>query len=288
MLHSDMRKYQGRQSVLTTMHGKGEAIVPPLRSKLGLKVEVNSATNTDLLGTFTREIAREKDMLETAIEKARLGMKLSNCAIGIASEGSFGPHPLVPFTAINREILVLVDDERSIIVHETVSSEANNFLNAVVAPNEDTTGFLIHAMFPEHAVVVSPNQSPDFRPTFKGIRERTVLDGLIRRCAEASSDGKALLQADMRANFNPTRMKVIAACAEKLADRLSAMCPQCLEVGWGLVDVERGLACEFCGAATKAVKFEIWGCVKCWYREKRFRLDGMSSSDQQFCDVCNP
>jgi len=281
-------RYQGRRAVLTTIHGKGAAIAPSFQNKLGLKAEVNPGINTDLLGTFTREIVREKNMLETAIEKARLGMKQSRQSLGIASEGSFGPHPSIPFLAINRELIVFVDDERRIVVHQLVTTEDTNFFNAVVSPDEDVSEFLSRTGFPEHALVISPHLSADCRPTFKGIRERTVLDGLIRRCADASSDGKALLQTDMRANFNPTRMKVIANCAEKLADRLRSACPECLEVGWGIVDIERGLPCEFCGTATKAVKFEIWGCVKCTYREKRFRIDGMSSNEQLYCDSCNP
>lgn len=288
MLMPGANSYQGRRAILTTMHGKGAAIAPPLKNKLGLKIEVNAGVNTDLLGTFTREVVREKNMLETAIEKARLGMNQSRQSLGIASEGSFGPHPSIPLLALNRELIVFVDDEKRTVLHELVTTEDTNYFNAAVSPDDDISEFLRVAQFPDHAVVISPHESLDYRPTFKGIRERTVLYGLIRRCAEVSSDGKALLQTDMRANFNPTRMNVIAGCAEKLADRLKSACPQCLEVGWGIVDIERGLPCEFCGTATKAVKFEIWGCVKCTYREKRFRIDGMSSNEQLYCDSCNP
>lgn len=281
-------KYQGRRAVLTTMHRKGAAIAPPLQNKLGLKVEVNPGINTDLLGTFTREVAREKNMLETAIEKARLGMKQSRQSLGIASEGSFGAHPSIPFLAITRELIVFVDDERDIVVHELITTEDTNFSSAVVLPDEDVSDFLSRTGFPEHALVISPHESADYRPIFKGVRERTVLNGFIRRSADASSDGKALLQTDMRANFNPTRMKVIASCAGKLADRIGSACPECLEAGWGVVDIERGLPCEFCGAATKVVRFEIWGCVRCSYRERRFRFDRISSTEQQYCDSCNP
>lgn len=288
MLLPGANKYQGRRAVLTTMHRKGAAIAPPLQNKLGLKVEVNLGINTDLLGTFTREVAREKNMLETAIEKARLGMKQSRQSLGIASEGSFGPHPSIPFLAINRELIVFVDDERDIVVHELVTTEDTNFSSAVVSPDEDVSEVLNRTGFPDHAVVVSPHESADYRPTFKGVRERTVLNGLIRRSADASFDGKALLQTDMRANFNPTRMKVIESCAGKLADRIGSACPECLEVGWGVVDLERGLPCEFCSAPTKAVRFEIWGCVRCTYRERRFRLDSKLVSERISCDSCNP
>ncbi len=288
MLAGSAHKYQGKMAVLTTMHGKGVAIASPLRNKLGIKVEVNAGINTDLLGTFTREIARENNMLETAVEKARLGMKRSGCPLGIASEGSFGSHPLIPFMAISRELIALVDDERGIVVHEIISSDDTNYFNVPIAPEEDVSEFLRVAKFPEHSIVVSPNESSDGRPVFKGIRERTILGGLIRRCANVSTDGQALLQTDMRANFNPTRMRTIARCAEKLADRLNSFCPECLEVGWGIVDVESGLPCEFCGLSTQAVMFEVWGCAKCTYREKRFRLDGESTVQQMYCASCNP
>ncbi len=50
-------------------------------------------------------------MLETAVAKARLGMRQLGLPHGIASEGSFGPHPLVPFLAASTELIVLVDDD---------------------------------------------------------------------------------------------------------------------------------------------------------------------------------
>ncbi len=280
--------YGGKRAVLTTMHGKGAVIVPLLQSRLGLTVEVNPGIDTDSLGTFTKEVARKKDMLETAIEKAHLGMTASRFSIGLASEGSFGPHPAIPFLAINREIIVLVDDERGIVVKEFVSSEDTNFSSLVVDAAIDITDFLNRAKFPRHAIVVSPNQSLDDRPTFKGIRERTVLNGLIRRCAEASSDGKALLQTDMRANFNPTRMKVIECCAHKLSQRILSLCPQCREAGWGIVDIERGLPCGFCDAPTALLRSEILGCVRCDHREVRARSDGLRVADQMYCSSCNP
>ena len=54
------------------MHGKWAVIAPAMQAHTGLLVQSNSEIDTDALGTFTGEIARENDMLQTAIRKARL------------------------------------------------------------------------------------------------------------------------------------------------------------------------------------------------------------------------
>jgi len=270
------------------MHGKGNVILPAMETLAGLSVQINSEIDTDLLGTFTGETTRKKDMLETAIEKARLGMTASCCKLGIASEGSFGPHPVVPFMAINRELLVFVDDLRGIVIREIITSENTNFSSVTISPNDDISDFIRLAQFPEHAVVVSANKTENYRPIFKGIREPNALQSLISLCAEASSDGKALVQTDMRANFNPSRMNVIQQCAEKLAARIASLCPNCQLPGWGIVDVERGLPCEFCGDPSNLIKTEIWGCVGCTHRVRQKRPDGMKTAEPIFCLSCNP
>lgn len=270
------------------MHGKWEVIAPAMQAHTGLLVQSNSEIDTDALGTFTGEIARENDMLQTAIRKARLGMDASRCEFGVASEGSFGPHPDVPFLSINRELIVFVDDRNGIVIHEMVVSENTNFCSKVVTPDDDISDFIEHARFPEHALVVSAGTIEHRLPIFKGIRGAAELQSSIKRCAKASADGRVLLQTDMRANFNPLRMSVIGRCAEKLAARIGTLCPRCTAPGWGIVDIERGLPCEFCGGATNLIKSEICGCVRCDYRKLQKRGDKITHADQMFCPFCNP
>jgi hypothetical protein len=59
------------------------------RTNLGVICFVNENFDTDLLGTFTGEIERKLDPIATARQKCLLAMKLSNCDLGVASEGSF-------------------------------------------------------------------------------------------------------------------------------------------------------------------------------------------------------
>jgi hypothetical protein len=89
--------YAGERAVIATMHGKEAAVAPVLLARLGLVVTTAANLDTDALGTFTGEIPRAGTIREAAISKARLGMTATGLPIGIASEGSYGPHPNIPF-----------------------------------------------------------------------------------------------------------------------------------------------------------------------------------------------
>jgi hypothetical protein len=102
------------------MHGKEQAIAPVFLAILNVIVAPAEGVDTDALGTFSGETPRRGTMLETAIAKARLGIERARLPFGIASEGSFGPHPLFPIIPAGFELLALVDDERGTTVHESL------------------------------------------------------------------------------------------------------------------------------------------------------------------------
>ena len=85
--------YAGITAVLATMHGKERVIAPAFEDVLGMRIVVPPGIDTDALGTFTGEVPRDGTMLEVAIRKARIGMKIAGHSIGIASEGTFARHP---------------------------------------------------------------------------------------------------------------------------------------------------------------------------------------------------
>jgi hypothetical protein len=89
--------YRGQVAVLTTKHGKERTVARQLRVALGVVATVPREIDTDLLGTFTGEVEQVGTPREVAISKARLGMRASGISLGLSSEGSFGPHPLIPF-----------------------------------------------------------------------------------------------------------------------------------------------------------------------------------------------
>ena len=270
------------------MHAKERAIAPPIRSELGAELVVPEHLDTDALGTFSGEIERRGTMGEVAVRKARLGMAATGLEIGLASEGTYGPHPQIPFLAVGMELVVLVDDERGLRVSESLIDEKPCFGHVTVAPGEDIADFLTRIAFPGHAVVVAPGESADSTPVAKGVRDRDALAAAIATAAGVSADGKARVETDMRAHMNPTRMATLGRLAEQLARRLNSACPECAAPGFGLVDTETGLPCEWCGGPSLMVRHQIFGCAGCDYREKRPRPDGLLHADPGRCQTCNP
>ena len=271
------------------MHGKEQAISPRLEAELGLCVVVPTDLDTDTLGTFTGEIERPAGILETAVRKAKLGMEVTGLELGIASEGSYGPHPVVPFLPLGRELIVLVDDARGITVHERLLAESTNFAHTTAGSADEIGDFLDRTGFPDHALIVRPNAtSVENLHLHKGIRSPTDLEEAIGVCSRVSPDGKARVETDMRAHMNPTRMQAIEELTGKLAERLATPCPRCKSPGFGQVDAKSGLPCAACGAPTELLAIEVFGCPDCDYTERRARADGVTSADPGQCPFCNP
>lgn len=283
------RPYAGQRAVLATMHGKQIAITPTLRAGLGLVVDTAAGLDTDALGTFSGETPRAGSMREAAIAKARLGMAAAGLSLGIASEGSYGPHPFIPFVAGGIELMVLVDDIRGIVITEQLIEDAPIYGHAVAACRFELGSFLADYRFPEHALIVKPNvPTSDVAPVRKGLRDADLLTQAMLAMAAASADGKAFVQSDMRAHMNPVRMASIARLAAKLCARAASPCPACATPGYGQVDVEIGLPCAFCGMPTDSLLGEIHGCVACVHRHTSPRLDGRGVADPAQCQQCNP
>ncbi|MFC0273956.1 DUF6671 family protein [Metabacillus herbersteinensis] len=283
-----MHPYMGKKAVLSTMHGKQQAIVQPFKKFLNVSIQVPNKINTDMLGTFSGEIERELTPLETLRKKARMGMEELGLPLGIASEGSFGPHRYLPWVAEDHEILLWIDEERGIEVIEHEVSGETNFDAKTISTFNDLKDFLDKVHFPSHALVVRPNSGFIQGFTFKGLKRASEVKEAIDLCTSASADGLVYVETDMRAHRNPTRMKVINKLAEKLAVRLMNFCPNCCCPGWGVIDVVRGLPCEACGLRTKQIAQEVYGCPSCNFKKEEPRQDGVTTSSPTYCDWCNP
>lgn len=280
--------YSGLHAVLATMHGKEAAIAPVLQSRLGLTIRTAPHLDTDALGTFTGEIPRAGTIREAAVAKARLGMEATGLPIGLASEGSYGPHPHIPCVPGGVELMVMVDDTRGIVVAEHLIDDAPTFAHIFAKDGDDITPFLARIGCPDHALVVKPAEGNGDGPIIKGVSTEDELDLAIASCRVNSSDGRALVQTDMRAHMNPARMATLVRLASALAERLSSLCPACDAPGYGQVDVEAGLPCEWCGAPSVMVRHRVLGCVACAHRENRPRADGKTHAGPGHCPQCNP
>ena len=202
-------RYRGRVAALATKHAKERALAWPLSRGLGLSLRVPADIDTDALGTFTGEIPREGTPAEVVRRKARLGLAAAKLPIGIASEGSFGPHPKMPFLPSDFEVLVFVDDEEGFTVSmEAVTTETNYAQQRCANPGE-ALSFATRLRFPSHSLIVRPVRNPDPEQIRKGVSDAETLRLAVQRAIDASPDRAASIETDMRAHANPTRMRVI-------------------------------------------------------------------------------
>ncbi len=279
--------YAESRVALLTQHGKEGVIAPVLDTALGCRVERVAGYDTDLLGTFTRDIPRAGMQLEAARKKARIGMRLSGLPLGLASEGSFGLDPFAGMFPWNVEFLIFLDDERGLEV-VGVAQGAANFSHLLTDDWAAAEAFAKQAGFPAHHLVVRPESEDDPRMR-KGIAAWVALEAVFAWALAASASGRVFVETDVRvrAHANPTRMDNIRLAAEDLVKKLRSLCPSCGTPGFWIVERVDGLPCEACGAPTRETRAEILGCLKCPHRETRKRAD-RQYADPSRCDSCNP
>jgi len=282
-----MSHYKVKNIVLTTKHYKEEAIRGPFKKYLDATLVIPQI-DTDILGTFSGEIERKDNALNTAIAKARLGMEATSIPYGLASEGSFGHHPFLPLLRCNTEIMVYIDDVIGFTLHETILSEDTNYNNACISTKEEAEDFLKLAKFPDHGVIIRPYKNSDDMLINKELKNEDEFWIAFNNSIKQSKHHKVAIETDMRAHRNPTRMLNIKKVAEKLARRIATQCPSCKSPGWGIVGVEKGLKCDHCYRNTDLISSQIYGCVICDYREKKPRSDGLIFAAQKECNWCNP
>jgi hypothetical protein len=270
-------------AAIATKHGKQHQFDEPFRRHLGWSLTL-AGIDTDTFGTFTPETPRTLDAAATVEAKARAGMNETGLDIGLANEGSFGPHPQAPMLAIAVELAVCVDDRHGLVIGEAHTTADTNFAHAHVrSPGELPDRFLEGVRFPSHGLVVHPRHGR-VAPT-KGIHDLDQLIRAIEAAASASDDEHATVQTDMRAHHNPTRQRAISIVAERLALRIATPCPSCATPGFGVCEIVDGLACQWCGQPTELPAARISGCYRCDHRER----DSVAEfADPGQCPRCNP
>lgn len=276
--------YVGRRATLATRHDKLPLVAPAFRSLVGLEV-VGVDVDTDVLGTFSGERERRGTQRETAIEKARLGMKRAGSSLGLATEGSFGPLEGNPFANACLEFVVLVDDERGIVIGEAEIDYGVPAISVEIRDGGVGKVPLVAAGFPEHGLIVRPTES--FEPLVKGIHHADALEAAIADCVAASPTRTVRVENDLRAHHSPSRRLVIARAAERLARRVAVRCSDCGAPGWGMVARNPGAPCIECGTATRLPCSETLGCTAC-ATEVENDLPESGGVDPRYCPRCNP
>ncbi|AFY49054.1 hypothetical protein Nos7524_3256 [Nostoc sp. PCC 7524] len=281
--------FRDRAAVIATMHHKEKVIAPVLEQELGIKVVVPQNFNTDVFGTFTREVKRPGTQIAAARLKAEKALEITGTGLAIASEGNFAPHPLVPYIQANREIVILLDKVNDIeIIGEEFSTETN-FNHQVVANLDEAYEFAHKVGFPEHGLVVwcgkSAHQGVEI---IKGITTEQKLVESVKFALENSPDGQVQLETDMRALYNPTRMKNIEKATLNLIDKISSCCPRCHTPGFEITERIQGLLCEMCHMPTTLTYKVVYQCKKCDFSQEKLFPHGREFADPAQCMYCNP
>jgi hypothetical protein len=280
--------FNGARAVLATMHGKERAIAPLAARFLGLDVRVAEGLDTDLFGTFSREIERAGSPRDAARAKIAAAFRLMpDATFGIASEGSFGPHPQVPFAVLNRELVLLIDRESGLELVGHHATMDTNFAHAVVTDPAAGLAFAAKAGFPAHGVIVMgvlEGQPAPQLALFKAVDSEADLAAVIERTIALT--GAAHIETDMRAHRNPRRMRAIRRAMIDLIRRSRSRCPACTRPGFAMTGRLPGLPCTCCASPTHLTRAEIWTCEGCGHREER--AVSATSADPMHCEECNP
>ena len=277
--------FSGRKLVIATKHQKEKVIAPLFEKAFGVKCFTPENFDTDLLGTFTGEIERKDDPITTLRNKCLQAMELSNCDLGIASEGSFGSHPTIFFVPADDEFLIFIDKKNKLEIIERELSTDTNFNGDEIKSEKQLTDFANSVNFPSHALILRKAKD-DNSEIIKGITDWEVLKKTFQFLIE--KNGSAFAETDMRALYNPTRMNVIESAAKKLVAKIKARCPECGTPGFGITEKKQGLPCKLCGSPTKSTLSYIYQCKKCAFlKEEKFPTQKFAE-DPMYCDNCNP
>jgi hypothetical protein len=275
--------YRNERVLLASKHEKERVIRPVFHEKIGCTL-YTSDFDTDQFGTFTGEIPRSQSAYETCILKAKTAAIAADCFFSMASEGSFGPHPAIPFVASDHELMVFVDLKNDWVIADQLVTPKTNYKIMTLHPGIAIETFLRSVHFPSHALTLQVNHSKEILG--KGIQDLELLDNLIK--IGFTKGDELLLATDMRAMMNPTRMEALSSLAEKLAARILTCCNACGAPGFGFVSTTEQLPCSLCDAPTSMHRFEVWGCVSCERKEKKPRRDDLEKAEPTYCNYCNP
>lgn len=278
-------EYRGRSLLIATKHQKEKVIAPLMEAAFGLSCFVAGGIDTDCFGTFTGETERRDPPAVTVRNKCLAAMEAHGCDLGLASEGSFGPHPSLFFIPADDELLIFIDKKNNLEIMAREISTDTNFNGIDTADEEELEEFARRARFPSHSLILRKSRTENL-DIIKGINTWKALKNgfyLLK-----NKYGKVHAETDMRAMCNPTRMLVIRNATDKLVRKVLSACPACQQPGFDVTEVVPGLPCEHCGFPTRSALSHRSVCRHCYHVQELRYPDGRQAASPAFCDWCNP
>ncbi|MCA4899031.1 MAG: DUF6671 family protein [Bacteroidota bacterium] len=272
--------FEGRNLVIATKHHKESVIAPLFVNAFDANPLVPENFDTDQFGTFSGEVERTASAYETVRMKIKKALELTGETLAIASEGSFGPHPQIGLIPAGEEIVMLIDTVNGIEISASKISTSTNYARQQCALWDEVRKFAIDASFPSHGLILKNDE--------KLVKGTTSWAELEQAYHQLKKEFSALsVETDMRAMYNPTRMKSIKKATELLIEKINSACPACGFPGFSVVDSVAGLPCNGCGRPSKFSLKHIYQCQHCHNRKEKLFPEG-PASDPMYCDYCNP
>ena len=175
--------FVGRKLIIATKHKKENVIAPLFREAFEVECFVDPFFDTDILGTFTGEIERKEDPVTTLRQKCLLAMESNGCDLGIASEGSFGPHPSFFFMPSDDELMIFIDKKNNLEILARNLSTSTNFNGKYITNEKELIQFAASVEFPSHGLIIQKDKN-DFSFIQKGIHDKKELLNQFNFCLE--------------------------------------------------------------------------------------------------------
>lgn len=266
------------QLLLSSKHRK-ERLLQPLFEPMGVRLVTPIGFDTDAFGTFCGETPRIEGTKQTVKEKCLAGMHFAQQRQGLASEGSFGPHPSIPFLTINEELLIYIDLDQDLEIYgQSISLDVCD-QHLTYQDTDKLESFLERIVFGVQGLVFKNFMNQQIIE--KGITDRDTLTELLVKYPEWS------ISTDLRAHLNPKRQQNIIQAAQDLIDRMQRLCPRCEHPDFSIRNYSGHLNCSWCGNPTDSYAFVAFDCQKCSFQQIENRPD-RTLEDPKYCQHCNP
>ncbi len=258
--------FYGKTFYFATKHGK-EMLLKPMLAELGVNC-IETLIDTDKFGTFSGEVERRGSVRETLRKKIKAAAdKHAEAQFILASEGSFGPHPLTGFMQTDLDSPLLWDRETGSEIYAEYLATDPIHAEKILGTRDDYRAFLKEITFPDHGLSVHPEGL--LAPLFKGLHTVQDVEQAMLKCFIASATARVVLKTDLRACHNAARRDAIYNAGIKLIECLNSFCPACRD-------------------PSRIAKAVMLACPRSKTTEERPRPDGQRELEPSECEFCNP
>lgn len=285
------KKYEGydifknRTLIIATMHKKEQVMSSILQRELNVNCITIPNFNTDNFGTFTGETDRKDNALTTVKLKALKALEITGETLVVASEGSFGRHPSCFFAAANEETIILIDTKNKIEIKGWHLTSETNFAHQTIKNLNELKEFEKRVGFPAHGIILKTKKVGQKEKIWKTFRDSRSLSLKVSALLKTTATIK--VETDMRAMYNPTRMKAIELATIDLIKNIKSLCPECNAPGFSVSELIKGLICSLCKFPTKSIMAYMYSCNQCSYSCERAK-ENVTLESPMYCDNCNP